>query len=74
MAWTGASERTVKGWLAGSRGPTGMHLEGLIRSSEAIYRDLMIRMGRTPVVSRQSLEALRWQITGLADAVDEALG
>ena len=26
MKWTGASERAVKGWLSGERGPSGEHL------------------------------------------------
>jgi hypothetical protein len=73
MAWTGAGERTVKGWLAGSSGPSGEHLEGLLRSSEAVYERLMLRAGRRPIANRQSLEALRGQITGLADAIDAAL-
>ena len=73
MAWTGASERTVKGWLAGSCGPSGLHFEGLVRSSEAIYRRLMIRTGRSPVVSRKSLEVLRQEIRGGAGAIEAAL-
>ena len=73
MAWTGASERTVKGWLAGSCGPSSLHFEGLVRCSEATYRRLMIRTGRSPVVDRQSLEAVRRQISGLADAIEAAL-
>ena len=26
MQWTGASERTIKNWFAGTRGPSGEHL------------------------------------------------
>ena len=73
MAWTGAGERTVKGWLAGASGPTGVHLEGLLRSSEAVYERLLLRAGRRPLVSRQSLESLKRQIAGLAEAIDAAL-
>lgn len=73
MAWTGAGERTVKGWLTGSNAPRGVHLDGLFRSSEAIYRLMMVRAGRRLVTDRQSLEALRGQIIGLADAIDAAL-
>jgi hypothetical protein len=73
MGWTGAGERTVKGWLAGSSGPSGEHLEGLFRWSEAVYERVMVRAGRRPSVNRRSLEALRGQITGLADAIDAAL-
>ena len=30
MNWTGVSERTAKNWIAGSHGPAGEHLVGLI--------------------------------------------
>ncbi len=73
MAWTGAGERTVKDWLADSNGPSGLHLEGLLGSFEAVYERLMIRTGRMPIVNRQGLEVLRAQITGLAAAIDAAL-
>lgn len=73
MAWTGAGERTVKGWLAGTSGPSGVYLEALLRSSEAVYERLMTRTGRRPVVSSQRLGVLRAQITGLLDAIDTAL-
>jgi hypothetical protein len=73
MAWTGAAERTVKGWLAGSNAPRAFQLECLFRSSEAVFERLMTRTGRTRVVSRQSLEALREQITGLTEAVEATL-
>ena len=34
MRWTGASERTVKYWIAGERGPSGEHLIALARNSD----------------------------------------
>lgn len=73
MAWTGAGERTVKGWLAGSSAPRGIYLEGLLRSSEAIYRLMMLRAGRRPLVARAGLETLREQLMGLVGAIDTAL-
>jgi len=73
MGWTGASERTVKGWLSGSSGPSGVHLERLVRSSEAVYQRLMARTGRRPAVNRRTLTALRRQITGLIEAIDAVL-
>lgn len=74
MAWTGAGERTVKGWLAGSNGPSGHHLEGLLRSSEAVYREVMLRTGRAPMASRQGLEALRGHVTAFVESLDATLG
>ena len=34
MRWTGASERTVKHWFAGTHGPSGQNLIALARHSE----------------------------------------
>lgn len=73
MAWTGAGERTVKGWLAGANGPSGPHLEGLLRSSEVVYRRVMLRTGRAPIVNRLGLEVLRGQAKELLGALDAAL-
>lgn len=73
MAWTGAGERTVKGWLGSANGPSGEYLESLLRSSEVVYLHIMSRVGRMPAMNRQSLEALRNQIAGLAEAIETAL-
>ena len=73
MGWTGAGERTVKGWLTGSNAPRGIHLDGLFRASEAFYGLMMHRAGRRPVATRASLEGLRAQLTGLVGAINTAL-
>lgn len=36
MRWTGASERTVKHWFAGSHGPSGHHLVAIARHSDEV--------------------------------------
>ncbi|ARC89448.1 hypothetical protein [Rhodovulum sp. MB263] len=41
MRWTGASERTVKYWFAGERGPSGEHLVSLARHSDAVLTALL---------------------------------
>jgi hypothetical protein len=46
MRWTGASERTVKNWFAGSRGPSGHHLIALAGCSDAILELFLQRAGR----------------------------
>jgi len=51
MGWTGAGERTVKGWLAASYAPRAFQLECLFRSSEAVYERIAIRTGRVPIVN-----------------------
>lgn len=73
MSWTGASERTVKGWMAGSSAPSGEYLVGLLRSSDLILGRLLILADRGPITSRRDLEALRAQIRGLGEAIDAAL-
>lgn len=46
MRWTGASQRTVKYWLAGERGPSGDHLIALARHSDAVLLVLLTLAGR----------------------------
>jgi hypothetical protein len=36
MRWTGANERTVKNWIAGTHGPSGEHLIVLAHHSNAV--------------------------------------
>ena len=49
--WTGAGERTVKNWLAGTSGPSGQHLVDLIRHSDDVLTVLLILAGRQQVVN-----------------------
>lgn len=46
MGWTGASERTVKHWLAGIHGPRGDHLLVLIEESEAVFEAILTASNR----------------------------
>lgn len=48
VKWTGASERTVKNWLAGTSGPSGEHLISLARHSDEIFATLLLLAGREP--------------------------
>ena len=41
MRWTGASERTVKYWLSGERGPSGDHLIVLAQHSDTVLLTLL---------------------------------
>lgn len=41
MRWTGASERTVKYWLSGERGPSGEHLILLAQHSDAVLMTVL---------------------------------
>ena len=46
MRWTGASERTVKYWLSGERGPSGEHLIALARHSDTVLLVVLALAGR----------------------------
>ncbi|NRP75477.1 hypothetical protein ILFOPFJJ_06400 [Ensifer psoraleae] len=46
MRWTGASDRAVKYWLTGERGPGGWHLVQLARNSDAVLHAFLDRAGR----------------------------
>jgi hypothetical protein len=46
MRWTGASERTVKYWFAGTKGPNGVHLIALARHSDMIVNLFLQQAGR----------------------------
>ena len=46
VRWTGASERTVKYWLAGTSGPKGEHLVALAHHSDAVHEAFLRLAGR----------------------------
>ena len=46
MRWTGASERAVKYWLSGERGPGGEHLILLAQHSDAVLATMLTLAGR----------------------------
>lgn len=40
--WTGASNRTVRGWLSGVRGPSGEHLLLIARHSAVVLEAILM--------------------------------
>ena len=56
--WTGASERTVKNWLAGAKGPSGGYLLLLINKSNAVLQALLVAAGRAAVLAVNGVSAL----------------
>src|SRR5207302_4640054 len=46
MEWTGASERTIKNWLAGRSSPRGPHLICLMRHSARVLDAVLHLAGR----------------------------
>jgi hypothetical protein len=59
MSWTSASERTVKGWIAGTNGPRGEHLVGLMRSSDLVFSGVLTLVGRAALLDEGTAAALR---------------
>ncbi|HEY7230327.1 MAG TPA: hypothetical protein VH558_08160 [Pseudolabrys sp.] len=70
MRWTGASERTVKNWLAGSHGPSGEHLVGLTRYSDEVFRAFLAMAGRGSIVLTADLAALRLKLLDVVNHID----
>ena len=74
MRWTGASERTVKNWFAGSNGPTGGHLVALLQHSDIVLDALVKVAGRRPVITSAKLAALSDALTNALRLVDDQAG
>jgi len=73
MRWTGASERTVKGWVAGRYGPRGEHLVALMRSSDLVLECMLSLAGREVVLDVRKLAALREPLRALSRMVGELI-
>lgn len=73
MRWTGASERTVKGWFAGSFGPSAKHLVLLAASSEAVFACLLKLCGRPPIVQARQLAQVRDLMARTVQSIDSSL-
>ncbi len=73
MRWTGASERCVKHWLAGTHSPSGSHLLALMRHSDELLRHLLIAAGRRDAAVGVELVLLRLKLLELLALMDEVL-
>lgn len=70
MHWTGASDRAVKYWLAGTRGPAGRHLILLARNSDAVLRSLLTMADRDSYKLTIELSAARAALTRAVAVID----
>jgi hypothetical protein len=59
MRWTGASARTAKNWLAGSTGPTGVHLICLMGRSDLVFNQVLDAAHRRRTSSAEKIGAAR---------------
>lgn len=73
MRWTGASERTVKGWLAGRNGPSGEHLVALLAKSDTVFERLLKLAGRGSVMEVAHLQVLRNTMSEAVASLDALL-
>ncbi|MDI3469858.1 MAG: ATPases of the AAA+ class [Pseudolabrys sp.] len=73
MRWTGASERTVKYWFAGSRGPSGHHLIALAGSSDAIFELFLQRAGRQHYAGARRLIDAHEKLKGIVEVVQSII-
>jgi hypothetical protein len=72
MKWSGASERAVKGWLSGCRGPSGEHLISLMANSETVAATVMCLAGKRETDRVSRLAEARRLIDEAMLTLDEA--
>lgn len=70
MSWTGASERTVKHWLAGTHGPSGPHLIALARHSDGVMMYFLTAAGRSALSVGTELYQVRFKLSEAIKAID----
>jgi hypothetical protein len=70
MRWTGASERTVRNWMTGSKGPNGEHLIVLIRHSQTLLEVILGYAGRDRDIAANRLIAARAGLRELIGFID----
>lgn len=71
MGWTGASERTVKNWLAEVGGPSGEHLIDLIRHSDVL--EMVLAMAGRQNAKAHKLVEVRRKLLEAVDQISDSL-
>jgi hypothetical protein len=71
--WTGASERTIKNWLAGSCGPSGPHLVALVHHSNPVLETFLRMAERPDMAAAGSLLELRNEFARTLERIDGLL-
>lgn len=70
MRWTGASERAVKHWFAGTHGPSGHHLVAIARHSDAVLMCFLLAAGRSQLSVGMHWISIRPMLVELLAAID----
>lgn len=73
MRWTGASERSVKHWFAGTHAPSGRHLVALIRHSDTVLASFLNAAGRNDLIIGLGIVALRLKLRELLAIMDDQI-
>src|SRR5688500_15576255 len=73
VRWTGANERTVKNWMAGTGGRSGENLVELLRNSEAVFEALMHLAGRQQSLVTCRLIGARGKVWEVVQMIDHLL-
>ena len=71
MRWTRASERAVKDWISGRRGPSGEHLIPLMACSDAVFAALLRVTGRERSSRGRQVAEVRRLLHEAVAALDE---
>jgi len=59
MRWTGISGRTVKNWVSGQRGPSGVHHISLMRNSDEVFEAVLNMAARRAEGTPENIAAVR---------------
>ena len=70
MRGTGASERTVKHWLAATHVPSAMHLVALARHSDQVLRVFLVAAGRREALETMELGVVRARLREALDLLE----
>jgi hypothetical protein len=70
MRWTGASERSVKHWIAGAHGPSGEHLLSLMRHSDCVLGSCLVAAHRPDVILAFEITAVRGRLMEIIALID----
>lgn len=71
MRWTGANERTIKNWFAGTSGPSGEHLVALMRHSDAVLEAVLHLAGREQAVAAKKLVDARDTLVEMLELITD---
>ena len=65
VRWTGAEERTIKNWFAGTNGPSGAHLVSMCRHSDVVLDACLRLAGRERIVADRKVIETREKLKEL---------